>query len=65
MFNLDDDQLRIIRSVVGSALTFWFLSQIADSNAFERFWNQAAILTIGAGAVRVCILEGAKPKGSR
>jgi len=65
MFNLDDDQLHIIRSVVGSAFTFWLLSQIADSNSFARFWNQAAILTIGAGAVRVCILEGAKPKGSR
>jgi len=60
MFNIDESQARILRFTVGSAFAFWLFSQIADSSLFERLWNQAAILTMGAGAVRVWMLEGAK-----
>jgi hypothetical protein len=65
MFNLDASQWRIIRFTVGSACAFWLFSQIADSSLFERLWNQAAVLTLGAGGIRVWMLEGAKPKASR
>jgi hypothetical protein len=62
MFNIDESQSRIIRFTVGSAFAFWLFSQIADASFFERLWNQAAILTLGAGAIRVWILESVKPK---
>ena len=65
MFNIDKTQGRIIQSTVGLAFAFWLFSQIADASFFERLWNQAAILTLGVGAVRVWILEGAKPKAHR
>jgi hypothetical protein len=65
MFNIDERQGRIIRSTVGSAFAFWLFSQIADSGLFERLWNQAAILTLGVGAIRVWMLEGAKTQTSR
>ena len=65
MFNLDGSQWRIIRFTVGSAFAFWLFNQIADSAVFERLWNQVAVLTLAAGAIRVWMLESAKPKGSR
>jgi len=65
MFNLDGSQWRIVRFTAGSAFAFWLFSQIADSSVFERLWHQVAVLTLGAGAIRVWVLEGAKPKGSR
>ncbi len=60
MFNLDGTQLRIIRHTVSSAFAFWLFSQISDASFLERIWSQAAIVTLGAGAVRVWMLEGAK-----
>lgn len=65
MFNLDGSQWRMIRYTVGSVFAFWLFSQIADSGLFERLWNQVAVLTLGAGAMRVWMIEGAKQKGSR
>ena len=62
MFNIDEAQGRIIQSTVRFAFAFWLFSQIADASFFERLWNQAAILTLGVGAMRVWILEGVKPK---
>ena len=64
MFNIDGTQGAIIRFTVGSAFAFWLFSQIADASFFERLWNQVAILTLGAGAVRVWILESEKPKAN-
>ena len=49
---------------LGFAFAFWLASQIADASLFERIWNQFAVLTLGAGARRVWILEGAKSKAS-
>jgi hypothetical protein len=63
MFNIDESQRRVIRIAAGSAAACWLLAQIADSSLFERIWSQAAILSGGAGAIRVWILEGAKVKG--
>jgi hypothetical protein len=60
MFNLDGTQWRIIRQTVWSAFAFWLFSQISDASFFERLWSQAATITLGAGAVRVWMLEGAK-----
>jgi hypothetical protein len=65
MFNIDESQWRLIRLTAGSAFGFWLFSQIADSRFFERLWNQISILTLGTGAIRVWILEGAKPKAPR
>ena len=65
MFNIDERQWRVIRVAAGSAFACWLCSQIADSSMFERLWNQAAVLALGAGALRVWILEGAKTKRSR
>jgi hypothetical protein len=62
MFNINEAQGRIIQSTVGVAFAFWLFSQIADASFFERLWNQAAILTLGVGAMRVWILEGVKAK---
>jgi hypothetical protein len=61
MFNINENQWRIIQSTVGSAFAFWLFSQIADTSFFERLWNQAAILMLGAGVIRVWMLESAKP----
>lgn len=60
MFNLDGAQRHTIRYTIGSAFAFWLLSQISDASFFERIWSQATILTLGAGAIRVWMLEGAK-----
>ena len=64
MFNMDEEQFRVIRMTLGSAFAFWLASQIADASFFERIWNQLAVLALGAGALRVWILEGAKSKAS-
>jgi hypothetical protein len=65
MFNLDESQWRVIRFTAASAFAFWLFSQIADTSLVERFANQIAIFTIGAGAIRIWMLEGAKPTRSR
>ena len=64
MFNMNEEQYRVIRMTLGSAFAFWLASQIADASLFERIWNQFAVLTLGAGALRVWILEGARSKAS-
>ena len=64
MFNMNEEQCRVIRTTLGSAFAFWLASQIADASLFERIWNQFAVLTLGAGALRVWILEDAKSNAS-
>jgi hypothetical protein len=65
MFNIDEQQSRVIRMTVGAAFACWLATQIADTSLVERIWNQLAVLTLGAGALRVWVLEGAKAKASR
>jgi hypothetical protein len=62
MFNLNAAQARTIRIAGGSAFAFWLFSQIADAHLYERLWWQAAVITVGAAAVGVVVLEGAKSK---
>lgn len=61
---LNDNQWRAIRSALASAFGSWLFSQIADSSIGERMWNQIAILALGAGALRVWLLEAEKPERS-
>jgi hypothetical protein len=49
-----------MRVGVLSAFAFWLCNQIADSSLLERVWFQLAVLSLGAGIVRVCTLEAAK-----
>jgi hypothetical protein len=65
MFNLDESQWGVIRFTAVSAFAFWLFSQIADTGLVERLCNQVAVLTMGAGAIRIWMLEVAKPKRSR
>jgi hypothetical protein len=60
MFSLNEQQQRTLRAALLSAFAFWLCNQIADSSLLERFWFQFAVLTFGAGIVRVCTLEAAK-----
>ena len=64
MFALNEEQRRIVRLTVASAFAFWLCNQIADSTLAERVWHQLSLLTLGFGAVRVCVLEAAKKRGS-
>ena len=64
MFNLDQGQWRVIRSTAASAFGFWLFSQIADSSVVERLSSQLAVLSLGVGAIRIWMLEAAKPKRS-
>jgi hypothetical protein len=64
MFNLDESQWRVIRFTAASAFGFWLFSQIADSGFVERLCSQVAVLTLGAGAMHVWILEATKSKSS-
>jgi hypothetical protein len=61
MFNMDGNQWRVIRFTAASAFGFWLFSQIADSSVVERLSSQVAVLTLGAGAIRIWKLEAAKP----
>lgn len=60
MFTPDEQQRSILRVTILSAFVFWLCNQIADSTLAERVWHQLAVLTVGAGIVRVCALEAAK-----
>lgn len=62
MFNLDDNQRKVLQMTAVSAGAFWLCNQIADSTLMERVWHQLTVLTLGVGALRVWVLEGAKPK---
>lgn len=58
------ERTRLSLLTLGSAFAFWLFGQIADSSVFEQLWNQAAILTLGAGAIRVLIPENTNRKAT-
>jgi hypothetical protein len=62
MFNLNENQRKILLATAVSAGAFWLANQIADSTIMERVWGQLAILTLCLGAMRVWVLEAAKPR---
>ncbi|MGH9309181.1 MAG: hypothetical protein ACRD1U_07395 [Vicinamibacterales bacterium] len=65
MVNLDESQRQVIRFTLGVAFGTWLCSQIADSSLVGRFWSQLSLLAIGAGALRIWLLEIAKTEHSR
>lgn len=64
MFNLDATQGRAIRMTVALAGACWLCNQIADSSLMERIWHQLSVVVLGVGAMRVWLLEAAKPRQS-
>lgn len=60
MFTLDEQQRGVVHTTILLAFAFWLCNQVADSTLMERVWHQLSLLTLGAGVVRVCALEGAK-----
>lgn len=64
MFNLDERQLRVLGRTAVVAGAFWLCNQIADSSVMERVWHQLSILALSLGALRVWVLEAAKPRSS-
>lgn len=64
MFNLDEKQLRVLGRTAVAAGAFWLFNQIADSSLGERVWHQLSILALSLGALRVWVLEAAKPRVS-
>ena len=39
MFNINEDQGRIIRAAIGFAAACWLMGQIADAAIAERLWH--------------------------
>ena len=61
MFNLVVSQLRVLGRTAVVAGAFWLFNQIADSSPMARVWHQLSIVALALGALRVWVLEGAKP----
>jgi len=66
MFSPDQRQWKTIWFTFGSVFVLWLFCQLAvHGSRGERFCNGVAVFVLAAGALRVWMLEGKKPKGSQ